>query len=446
MSLLMRRDVGPEILGADRRPDFLHDLAAAVLEGLLEAAERFVAEGIIGGDGADPLVALLAGPLPERMGGLRRHEGRAHHVGIFLEVALAEIVGGRDRADVEHLLARRDRRQCIARRRQHAADQHVNLVRQDELVGLGDAGVRLALVVFDDQGHLGAAELAVVLVQIHLEAVLHVGAELREDAGLRRDEADAQFFRRRVERRADQKTGKARGVWCKFLGLWSWPSGLAFFCCGVVGRACGHDTIAGIGDVVVDDERKSFGGPFPQRAAAQPSGLTPPRPNLRQPLRHVDHHVMPARHLIGAPRRVGLDPRHRLVEARVGVVQRADITFLGDALAGAAERHLVEECRDRLRHAHRVDPGAVRLVDVERRGRARRDADLALGLRGAQQIQSRGAGQVGDRFAVVRHEGVEEHDRADLPRPSARRRPTPPCRRRSARTAPRRRGLPISSG
>ena len=64
---LDRRDVGPEILGSDRRPDLLHDLAAAVLECLLEAAERFVTEGIIGGDGGDPLVALLAGPLPERM-------------------------------------------------------------------------------------------------------------------------------------------------------------------------------------------------------------------------------------------------------------------------------------------------------------------------------------------------------------------------------------------
>jgi hypothetical protein len=69
----------------------------------------------------------------------------------------------------------------------------VHLVGQDQLVGAGDGGVRLALAVLDDQGHLGAAEHAVVLVQIHLEAVLHVGAELREDAGLRRDESDAEI-------------------------------------------------------------------------------------------------------------------------------------------------------------------------------------------------------------------------------------------------------------
>ena len=203
---LERRDVGPEVLGADRRPDLLHDLAAAVLERLLEAAERFVAEGIVGRDGSDPLVALLARPLPERMTGLRRHEGRAHHVGIFLEVALPQVIGRRNRADVEHLLAGRDRRQRVARRRQHAADQHVHLVRQDELVGLGDAGVRLALIVLEDHRHLGAAELALVLVQIHLEAVEHVDAELRENAGARRDEADAQLLRRR--RRAERSTAQ----------------------------------------------------------------------------------------------------------------------------------------------------------------------------------------------------------------------------------------------
>ncbi len=65
------RDVGPEVLGAERRPDFLDHLAAAILERLLEAAEHFVAEGIVGGDGDDFLVALVAGPLAERMVRLR---------------------------------------------------------------------------------------------------------------------------------------------------------------------------------------------------------------------------------------------------------------------------------------------------------------------------------------------------------------------------------------
>src|ERR1017187_7328225 len=61
------RDVRPEILGAKRGPDLLDYLAAAVLERLLETADRFVAEGIVGADRDDLLVALLAGPLAERM-------------------------------------------------------------------------------------------------------------------------------------------------------------------------------------------------------------------------------------------------------------------------------------------------------------------------------------------------------------------------------------------
>jgi hypothetical protein len=45
-----------------------------------------------------------------------------------------------------------------------------------------------------------------VLVQIHLEAVEHVDAELAENAGSRCDEAYAQFFRR-WRRRAEARNG-----------------------------------------------------------------------------------------------------------------------------------------------------------------------------------------------------------------------------------------------
>ena len=68
------------------------------------------------------------------------------------------------------------------------------MVAQDQLFRLGDGGVRLALVILDDELHVHAAELAAVLIQIKLEAVGHVLADLGEDAGHRRDEADAQFF------------------------------------------------------------------------------------------------------------------------------------------------------------------------------------------------------------------------------------------------------------
>src|ERR1700704_3223721 len=63
-------DVGAEILGTERRPDLLDDLPAAILECFLETADDLIAESIVGADGDDFLVALLAGPLPERMAGL----------------------------------------------------------------------------------------------------------------------------------------------------------------------------------------------------------------------------------------------------------------------------------------------------------------------------------------------------------------------------------------
>src|SRR5262249_17966488 len=73
-------------------------------------------------------------------------------------------------------------------------DEHVHLVLQDQLLGFGDAGVGLALIVLDDEFHVHTAELAAVFVKVHLEAVDHVLADLREDARHRRDVADAQLF------------------------------------------------------------------------------------------------------------------------------------------------------------------------------------------------------------------------------------------------------------
>ena len=145
----------------------------------------------------DPLVTLVAGPLAERMIGLRWHPAGEHKIGILGDLTLREIVGGGDGAHVKHLVFGRDRRERVGRGGEHGADQHVDLVLQDELLRLGDVDVGLALVVLDDEGNLGAAEHSVVLIQIQLEAVDHVGAELREDARARRQEADAQVFRLR---------------------------------------------------------------------------------------------------------------------------------------------------------------------------------------------------------------------------------------------------------
>jgi hypothetical protein len=89
------RDIGPEILGVERRPDFLDDLAATVLEGLLKAAGRLVAERIIGGDGDDLLIALVAGPLAERVVRLRARPTGADEIGIIAELASGSNPRGR---------------------------------------------------------------------------------------------------------------------------------------------------------------------------------------------------------------------------------------------------------------------------------------------------------------------------------------------------------------
>src|SRR5258708_19945016 len=78
-----RRNIRSEVLGADRRPDFLEDLPAAGLEGALETADDLVTEGIVGADRGDLLVALVAGPLPKRMAWLRTGPAGADEIGVF---------------------------------------------------------------------------------------------------------------------------------------------------------------------------------------------------------------------------------------------------------------------------------------------------------------------------------------------------------------------------
>src|SRR5438552_14701234 len=87
---------------------------------------------------------------------------------------------------------------------------------------------------------------------------------------------------------------------------------------------------------------------------------------------------MAAGDLVGAPRRVGLGPRVELVEVRVGVVRRADVAFLRDALARAGEPDRLERDADRLRGLLGVDPGAVVLVHVPGARRRRRARDIAF--------------------------------------------------------------------
>ena len=136
----------------------------------------------------------------------RARPAGAHEIRILDELPLGQIVGRRHRGDVEGFFGRADRRQRVAGRGQQAADEHVDVILQDQLLRLGDAGIGLALVVLDDELDIHAAELVVVFGEIELEAVHHILADLGEDAGDRRDVSDAQFFRLRA--RSDAHSGK----------------------------------------------------------------------------------------------------------------------------------------------------------------------------------------------------------------------------------------------
>src|SRR6185437_11925009 len=74
------------------------------------------------------------------------------------------------------------------------ADKHLHLVLEHQFLGFRDRGIQLASRILDDEFDGGAAELALVLIQIHLEAIDHVLADLGEYAGHRRNEPDTQFI------------------------------------------------------------------------------------------------------------------------------------------------------------------------------------------------------------------------------------------------------------
>jgi hypothetical protein len=125
---------------------------------------------------------------------LRAGPAGAHDVRILLEVALREIVGRGDREHVHGLHAVGDRRDGVAGGGEQPAHQHVHVVLARELLGLAYPHRGLAFLVLDDEGDLRAGEAALLLVDVHLEAVLHVLADLGKDPGHRREEADLQLL------------------------------------------------------------------------------------------------------------------------------------------------------------------------------------------------------------------------------------------------------------
>src|SRR5262249_22665584 len=123
-----RRNIRPEVLGTDRRPDFLNDLAAAVLERLLKAALLFVTEGIVSCYRDHLLVSLLAGPFTDCVRRLRRAPTSADEIREVTELTLGQVVCRRDRGDIQNLFAGTHWRQSVASRGQQATDQHLHVV------------------------------------------------------------------------------------------------------------------------------------------------------------------------------------------------------------------------------------------------------------------------------------------------------------------------------
>ena len=156
IAILNLRDERRVVRRRQRRPDFLHDLAAEILERALEAADLLVAECKIvahGDRGFD--LQFLEGVIGHRIHALRGAVRRAHDERIGL--ALGDILRA-GVAERRHLVLREivdDREMFERRERSH---DHVDLVALDEFDRLGLGAGRIAAGVRDDQFDLAAGQ------------------------------------------------------------------------------------------------------------------------------------------------------------------------------------------------------------------------------------------------------------------------------------------------
>jgi hypothetical protein len=173
---------------AERRECLAGDLAAGCGERLLEAGDRLLARGVVGRHQVDRVTAELLGHCgAECLGDLSVGERGAPDV---RRGGRGQLVGPRVGDDQRHLGL--DEGVLEAESRGGADDAHDggHLVLGHQLGGRRHAGLgRLALVGLDDLD-VATAELAVVLVEEELEALLHVLAERGVDTGERDGQAD----------------------------------------------------------------------------------------------------------------------------------------------------------------------------------------------------------------------------------------------------------------
>src|SRR5437867_9425585 len=120
----------------ERDPELLDDLAAIVLEALLERADRLPAEGVVEPDRDDLLVPEHPGRIfPERVHVLTRGEARADEP--LWTLALREVVGGVYRIEAGNALRLDVRDEGVGDVREDDAARHVHVVGLDQLAEPG---------------------------------------------------------------------------------------------------------------------------------------------------------------------------------------------------------------------------------------------------------------------------------------------------------------------
>ena len=130
------------------------------------------------------------------------------------DVGRALIAGELRRAGIGHdghgLGVDHRRQRCQEHVRPDVADQEVDVVGLDQLLGLLQSDVRLDLVVFVDDFDRQAAELAADMIEAELERVAHIVADHGDRAAKARNEAD--FDRLLLRYRRHRERARARAV------------------------------------------------------------------------------------------------------------------------------------------------------------------------------------------------------------------------------------------
>ena len=158
--------IGAEVRGAERRPDFLEHLAAHGDIRPLELGDDVAAAGIIGGGRDDLLAEIVVDVLRHRRAELIGRDRSAEQIRIAVP---GDGVGAGAGDDVERLLLLH----VVEHRERHVArlhaDHQIDLVALDELLDLLQADLRVELVVLLDDLDLAAGDgpADAVEIQIH---------------------------------------------------------------------------------------------------------------------------------------------------------------------------------------------------------------------------------------------------------------------------------------